>query len=50
MKIEVKRGYVKWTDENGIRHKVLEEEYEAVKEINEPEIDDQEATGLSESD
>lgn len=31
--IETKRGYVKWTDENGERHKVLESEYKALEEI-----------------
>ena len=28
-----KRGYVKWTDENGKRHKVKKEEYEAMDEL-----------------
>lgn len=31
--MHVKRGYVKWIDEDGKRHKVLEREYEAMNEI-----------------
>ena len=30
--MEVKRGYVKWTDENGVKHKMLKEEYEKKKD------------------
>ena len=33
--VERKRGYVKWTDENGVRHKVAEAEYDAMVELNE---------------
>ena len=28
-----KRGYYKWTDEDGVKHKVHESEYEAVDDI-----------------
>lgn len=44
MKVEVKRGYVKWTDENGVKHKVRESEYVApTLELN-FEVDDDEET------
>lgn len=29
----VKRGYAKWTDENGVRHKVPLDEYNAMAEL-----------------
>ena len=28
--MELKRGYYKWTDDDGVKHKVLKEEYEAM--------------------
>lgn len=37
----VKRGYVKWTDHNGVRHKVKETDYKPEDELpfNEEEDD-----------
>lgn len=34
MKPVLKRGYYKWIDEKGIRHKVREEDYEEVNEYS----------------
>ena len=48
MNIYRKRGYVKWTDEDGVKHKVREEEYEAVEKLTEknPERDQEESDEL----
>lgn len=40
MKTYKKRGYVKWTDEDGVFHKVRENEYEGVEEIVEEDMED----------
>lgn len=37
MKVEIKRGYAKWIDEDGVFHKIPEAEYFASLE---PEKDD----------
>ena len=43
MKLEIKRGYVKWTDENGVKHKVRESDY--VPPVLDLEVDHDEETG-----
>lgn len=40
---DIKRGYAKWTDENGIFHKVPVEEYLANKDAEKEETQDESA-------
>lgn len=48
--MELKRGYYKWTDENGVKHKVPQAEYEAMNDLVRDKESDEEELPRAESD